>query len=427
MEALIILVLILLNGLFAMTEIAVVSSRRVRLQQMAREGNQRAQAALELADNPDRFLSTVQIGITLIGILAGAFGGATIAGGLAVLLKDVSWIAPYHQAVALILVVLAITYFSIVLGEIVPKRLALLHPEAIALATANLFKVIARIGYPAVRTLGLSSDLVMKVLGVKKSQEPPVTEEEIKVLIEEGTQAGVFAETEKDMVKSVFRLADREVSVMMTPRLEVVWLNLADPWEINHRKIIETSYSRFPVGQGSLDNVLGIVRAKDALAFCLTHQALDLRQVMTPPLFVPETAPAFQLLETFKKSRPHLALVVDEYGAIQGLVTLNDILETLVGEIRPAGTPAEPEAVQREDGSWLLDGRLPIDELKELFGLARLPEDEDGGYQTLGGLIMTHLGRIPKTADHFEWEGYRFEVVDMDGKRVDKVLVMPGG
>jgi putative hemolysin len=305
--------------------------------------------------------------------------------------------------------------------------LALLHPEAIALATANLFKVIARIGYPAVRTLGLSSDLVMKVLGVKKSQEPPVTEEEIKVLIEEGTQAGVFAETEKDMVKSVFRLADREVSVMMTPRLEVVWLNLADPWEINHRKIIETSYSRFPVGQGSLDNVLGIVRAKDALAFCLTHQALDLRQVMTPPLFVPETAPAFQLLETFKKSRPHLALVVDEYGAIQGLVTLNDILETLVGEIRPAGTPAEPEAVQREDGSWLLDGRLPIDELKELFGLARLPEDEDGGYQTLGGLIMTHLGRIPKTADHFEWEGYRFEVVDMDGKRVDKVLVMPGG
>jgi putative hemolysin len=424
MEALIILILILLNGFFAMTEIAVVSSRKVRLQQMAREGNHRAQAALDLVESPDRFLSTVQIGITLIGILAGAFGGATIAGGLAVLLKDVSWIAPYHQAVALALVVLVITYFSIVLGEIVPKRLALIHPEPIALAAAPVFKIIDLVGLPAVRLLSLSSDLVMKVLGVKKSQEPPVTEEEIKVLIEEGTQAGVFAETEKDMVKSVFRLADREVSVMMTPRLEVVWLDLADPWEINHRKIIETTYSRFPVGQGSLDNVLGIVRAKDALAFCLTHQALDLRKVMTTPLFVPETAPAFQVLDTFKRSRPHLALVVDEYGAIQGLVTLNDILEALVGEFSPADVPSEPEAVQREDGSWLLDGRLPIDELREMFGLTRLPLEEDGGYQTLGGLVMTRLGRIPKTADHFDWGRYRFEVVDMDGKRVDKVLVV---
>ncbi len=427
MEALIILVLILLNGLFAMTEMAVVSSRKVRLQQMAREGDRRAEAALELAENPERFLSTVQIGITLIGILAGAFGGVTIASWLAVYLKDISWIHPYQQAVSLFLVVLIITYFSIVLGEIVPKRLALIHAERIALSTAKLFKIIARIGYPVVRTLSLSSDLVMKILGVKKSREPPVTEEEIKVLIEQGTQAGVFDETEQDMVKSVFRLADREVSVMMTPRREVVWLDLADSWETNHRKIIETTYSRFPVGQGNLDNVLGIVRAKDALAFCLTHQALDLRKVMTPPLFVPETAPAFRLLDTFKKSRPHLALVVDEYGAIQGLVTLNDILETLVGEFQPADAPAEPEAVQREDGSWLLDGRLPLDELKELFGLTRIPQEEDGGYQTLGGLIMTHLGRIPKTADHFDWEGFRFEVVDMDGKRVDKVLVQRTG
>jgi putative hemolysin len=425
MEALIVLVLILLNGLFAMTEMAVVSSRKVRLQQMSREGDHRARAALELADNPDRFLPTVQIGITLIGILAGAFGGATIAGGLAEVLKKISWIVPYHQGAALALVVLAITYFSIVLGEIVPKRLALIHPEPIALATAKLFKVIAWIGHPAVYILGLSSDLVMKILGVKKSQEPPVTEEEIKVLIEQGTQAGVFAETEQDMVKSVFRLADREVSVMMTPRREVVWLDLADPWEINHRKIIETTYSRFPVAQDSLDNVLGVVRAKDALAFCLTHQELDLTQVAAPPLFVPETAPAFQLLETFKKSRPHLALVVDEYGAIQGLVTLNDILETLIGEIHPLGVPAEPDAVRREDGSWLLDGMMPLDELKDLFGLTKFPQEEEGGYQTLGGLVMSRLGRIPKTADHFHWEGYRFEVVDMDGKRVDKVLVQP--
>ena len=281
------------------------------------------------------------------------------------------------------------------------------------------------LGMPAVRLLGWSSDLVMKVLGVSKSKEPPVTEEEIKVLIEQGTQAGVFVETEKDMVKSVFRLADREVGVLMTPRREIVWLDLADSWEINHRKIIETTYSRFPVGQGSLDNVTGIVRAKDALAYCLTHQDLDLRRVMKPPLFVPENAPAFQLLDTFKKSRPHLALVVDEYGGIQGLVTLNDILETLVGEIPALGASAKPEIVQREDGSWLLDGLMPVDEFNDLFQLAKIPVEDTGGYQTLGGFVMTRLGRIPKAADHFEWEGYRFEVMDMDDRRVDKVLIMP--
>jgi putative hemolysin len=425
MEALIIVVLILLNGFFAMAEIAVVSSRKVRLQQMAREGDRRAETALKLADNPERFLSTVQIGITLIGILAGAFGGVTIAGGLAVYLKDIPWIHPYHQAVALALVVLTITYFSIVLGEIVPKRLALIHPERIALATASLFRVIALIGLPAVRGLSLSSDLVMKLLGVRKSQEPPVTEEEIKLLIEQGTQAGVFVETEQELVKSIFRLADREVSILMTPRRDIVWLDLDDGEEINHQKIMESPFSRFPVGQGSLDNVLGIIRAKDALAYCQSDRGLDLRAVMKAPLFVPENLPALQLLENFKKSRPHLAMAVDEYGGIQGLVTLNDILEAIVGDMPATGKPAEPGARQREDGSWLLDGLMPMDEFKDLFQLKKLPEEETGIYQTLGGFMMTQLGRIPEPADHFEWQGMRFEVLDMDGKRVDKVLVAP--
>jgi len=425
MEAVIILVLILLNGFFAMVEIAVVSSRKVRLQQMAREGDRRAEAALKLAENPERFLSTVQIGITLIGILAGAFGGVTIAGWLAIYLTDIPWIHPYQQAVALALVVLTITYFSIVLGEIVPKRLALIHPERVALATASLFRVIALIGLPAVRGLSLSSDLVMKILGVRKSQEPPVTEEEIKLLIEQGTQAGVFVETEQELVKSIFRLADREVSILMTPRRDIVWLDLDDGEEVNHRKIRESPFSRFPVGQGSLDNVLGIIRAKDALAYCQSERDLDLKAVMKSPLFVPENLPALQLLENFKKSRPHLALAVDEYGGIQGLVTLNDILEAIVGDIPATGQPAESGAKQREDGSWLLDGLMPVDEFKDLFQLKKMPQEETGIYQTLGGFMMTQLGRIPEPADHFEWQGMRFEVLDMDGKRVDKVLVVP--
>jgi putative hemolysin len=425
MEALIILVLILLNGFFVMTELAVVSSRKVRLQQMAREGDRRAAAAFELAEHPEHFLATVQIGITLIGILVGAFGGATIAGGLAVHLKEIPWIHPYQHAVALALVVLTITFFSVVLGEIVPKRLALIHPERIARATASLFRVIALIGLPAVRGLSLSSDLVMKILGVRKSQEPPVTEEEIKLLIEQGTQAGVFVETEQALVKSVFRLADREVSILMTPRRDIVWLDLDDGEEVNHHKIMESPFSRFPVGQGSLDNVLGIIRAKDALAYCQSARGLDLKAVMKPTLFVPENLPALKLLENFKKSRPHLALVVDEYGGIQGLVTLNDILEAIVGDIPATGQPAESGAKQREDGSWLLDGLMPVDEFKDLFQLKNLPEEETGIYQTLGGFMMTQLGRIPEPADHFEWQGMRFEVMDMDGKRVDKVLIVP--
>jgi putative hemolysin len=426
MEALIILALILLNGFFALTEFAVISSRKVRLQQLAQEGDRRARAALELAKAPDRVISTVQLGISLVGILAGAFGGAALSKGLADYLKEVPGLGPYHEGASFVMVVLAITYLNVVLGEIVPKRLALIHPERMAMATASLFRLVSILVHPAVRVLGLSSDLVMKILGVRKSAEPPVTEEEIKVLIEQGTQAGVFVETEKELVKSVFRLADREVSILMTPRRDMVWLDLDDQGEINHRKIVESPFSRFPVARGSLDNVLGIVRAKDALAYCLSERGLDLKAVMKPPLFVPESLTALRLLENFKKSRPHLALVVDEYGGIQGLVTLNDILEAIVGDMPTQGRPQESGAKQRDDGSWLVDGLMPVDEFKDLFQIVKkLPEEETGIYQTLGGFMMTQLGRIPEPADHFEWEGMRFEVMDMDGKRVDKILVVP--
>lgn len=426
MEILIIFLLMICNALFAMSEMAVVASRKVRLQQWANQGNTRAQVALDLAQSPNRFLSTIQVGITLIGILAGAFGGTTVARSLEGYLKGIPYLRAYSEVLSLGIVVLGLTYLSIVLGELVPKRLALNNPERIASAIAVPLRFLATITHPVVQVLTISSEGVLKLLGYQPSREPPITEEEIKVLIEQGTQAGVFAEKEKDIIKSVFRLADREVGVLMTTRLEIVWLDLNAPIEENRVKIMDHPYSRFPVAQDNLDNVLGVVRAKDLLDQGLSSQIMDLKEKMTPPLFVPENAPALHLLELFKKSRPHLALVVDEYGGIQGLVTLNDILESIVGEISSQNQPDEPQAVQREDGSWLVDGMVPVDEFKEIFDLARLPGEGSGHFQTLGGFIMMQMGRVPRPADHFEWEGLRFEVVDMDGKRIDKVLISKG-
>lgn len=425
MEIVIILFLIFCNGLFAMSEIAILASRKTRLQQWALEGNRKAQIALDLAKAPDRFLSTIQTGITLIGILAGAFGGATIAQAFEDYLKGFPGMASYRRPIALGTVVLSITFISIVLGELVPKRLALNRPETIATAVAPSLRLLAKMAYPMVQLLTLSSRIVCRLLGLRPPAESPITEEEIKVLIDQGTQAGIFVEAEKDIVKSVFRLADREVARLMTPRLDIVWLDLATSFEEIRDKMTQNPYSRFPVGQGSLDNVLGVVRAKDVMAQSLSGTPLDLQKLMTPPLFVPENLPALRLLELFKRSRPHLALVVDEYGGIQGLVTLNDLLESIVGDIPSSGQPPTPQAIQREDGSWLLDGMLPIDELKDWLKIGKLPGDDAGHFQTLGGFMMMQMGRIPSAAEYFEWGGFRFEVMDMDGKRVDKVLVVP--
>lgn len=424
-EVLFIVLLIIANGVFAMAEIAVISARKIRLQQRANEGDRKARAVLELAEAPNRFLSTIQIGITLIGILAGAFGGATLARELAAFLARAPLLAPYSDAIGLGIVVLSITYLSLILGELVPKRLALNSPERVASALATPMHLLAVIAFPAVRLLSLSTELVLRLLDVRPAPEPPITEEEIKVLIEQGTQAGIFEEAEQDMVEAVFRLGDRQVGVLMTPRTEIVWLDLDDPPEEIQRRITTTVHARFPVVQGTLDHVLGIVHAKDLLARSLEGEPFDLKACLRQPLYVPESMRALKVLELFKQSGTHMAMVIDEYGGIQGLVTLNDILEAIVGDIPSSDEAAEPPVIQREDGSWLLDGMLPVDEFKELFHLAQLPEEERGGYQTLGGLVMAHLGRIPTSADHFEWGGLRLEVVDMDGHRVDKVLVIP--
>jgi len=424
LQILIILLLILANGILAMSEIAVISARKARLEERASRGDAQARAALELANAPNEFLSAIQIGITLVGILAGAFGGATIADGLAAGLQRIPLIAPYRQAIAVGVVVMCITFLSLVFGELTPKRLALSDPERIASAMALPMQWFARVASPVVRLLTISTDLVLRVLGVRPSTEPPVTEEEIQVLIEQGTRAGVFEEAEQDMVEGVLRLGDRQISTMMTPRTEVVWFDVDDPPDVVRRKIAESAHSRFPVAHSSLDNILGIVQTKDLLMHSLTGQPLDLRTLAQRPLFVPETKPVLDVIELFRETRNHIALVIDEYGSLLGMVTINDILEGIVGDMPAVGEPAQPSAIQREDGSWLLDGLMPVDEFEDLLQV-ELPEESRGFYQTLGGFVMAQLGRIPSAADHFEWKQLRFEVVDMDGHRVDKVLVAP--
>ena len=408
-----------------MSEAAVISARKARLQQLADAGNSQARAALELATHPNEFLATVQIGITLVGILAGAFGGATIAEEIAARLSVIPFLAPYGEVIGVGIVVLGLTYFSLIIGELVPKRLALNNAERIASVVAAPMRALSAIAAPVVRLLSVSTDVVIRVLGIKPSAEPSITPEEIKILIEQGTESGVFEETEQDMIESVLRLDERQVGACMTPRTQIVWFDLEDSPEDIRRKIANSQHSRFPVIKDSLDNVLGIVRATDLLTQSLASQRLDLIALLRPPLFIPENMSALKVLELFKQKGTHIALVTDEYGGIQGMVTHNDILEAIVGYIPSAGEPAEPEAMRREDGSWLLDGLLPIDKLKEIFDLEKLPDEEHGNYQTVGGFVVTQVRSIPLVGQRFEWGKLCFEVVDMDGHRVDKVLVMP--
>lgn len=425
-EILVIFLLILLNGIFAMSEMAVVSARKVRLQQLGNQGNLNARKALALADSPNQFLSTVQIGITLISTLAGVFGGATLAEKLVVPLEQIPipLVEANSKTIALFIVVLSITYLSLVFGELVPKRLALNNPEQIAAGVASLMRFLAKFAAPAVHLLSYSTEMVLRVLNVEQPREPEITEEEIKILIEQGTEAGTFEAAEQEMLNRVLRLGDRRCSALMTPRPEIVWVDLDHSAEVNRRIISDSTHTRFPVCEGDLDNVLGIIQVNDLLARCLTGQPFDLTATLKRPLYVPESTPGLRVLELFKQSGTHIALVVDEYGVIQGLVTLNDILEEIVGDIPSIDEMDEPQAVQREDGSWLVDGMLSIEEFFDLFNITELPGEQRANYHTLAGFTIAHLGRIPKAADHFEWRGIRFEVMDMDGNRVDKVLVI---
>jgi putative hemolysin len=425
LQVAIIILLILLNGFFAMSETALVSSRKARLRQRAEEGKKGARAALELAASPNRFLSTVQIGISLIGVLAGAFGGATLAGPLADALRAVPALAPYAGPVAFGTVVVAITYLSLILGELVPKRLALNGAEGVASRVAGPMRLISVITSPAVWFLSASTEAVLRLLGASSTPELPVSEQEVEILMEEGARAGVFEEEERDLVRRALRLDDRPVRELMTPRPKVAWLDVDLPPEEVLRQAREAGHSYFPVARGDLDDLLGIVPIKEAWARQASGEPADLLGSVRPSPLVPEGAPATDALEAFKRSGLPVALVIDERGHIEGLLTLRDVLEALVGEVREEDQPVEEAIVRREDGSWLVDGLLAADELKERLGLRELPREEEAEYQTVGGMVMDALGRVPEAGDRFEWEGHSFEVLDMDGRRVDKVLASP--
>lgn len=425
-ELLFLMVLLVANGIFAMSEIAIVSARKVRLQQRADEGDKGAEAALKLADNPNDFLSTVQIGITLIGILAGAVGGATLTEKLDDLFVSIPLLAPYAANISFLLVVLLITYLSLVIGELVPKRIGLNNAETVASWISRPMAVLARLTSPFVRLLSWSGDTLLRLFGLNNIQENTVTEEEIKFMLEQGTQEGVFELSEQKMIERVFRLDDRPVTALMTPRTEVMWFDINDTQQQIMETLAEGQHSCYPVVQDNLDHVEGVVYARDLLTQALSGQPLDLQAITRPPVFVPESMSALEVLEKFKSQRVHLALVIDEYGGFHGLVSSNDILEAIVGTL-PAEENSflgdeEAEVVQRADGSWLIDGMLLTDEFKELFALDELPDEDD--YQTLGGFVMTYLGRLPTTGDRFEWDALQFEVMDMDGRRVDKVMVV---
>ncbi|MBV6624088.1 MAG: HlyC/CorC family transporter [Rivularia sp. (in: Bacteria)] len=420
-ELLIIFLLIFANAIFVMSELAIVSARKVRLQQLANQGNTRARAAFDLASSPTEFLGTVQVGITLVTIVAGAYGEQIIYERIYPIFD---FIPLYQFHLAHGAAVLIITTLAIILGELVPKRLALNHPEVIASIVALPIKSLIKITYPIVFLLNFFTDSIVRLLGIKPSTEPQVTEEEIKVLIEQGTEEGTFEEVEQDMVERVFRLGDRPVGSFMTPRPEIIWLDLKDSITQNREKIIENGYSRYPVCQEGLDDVLGIIPVTNLLARSFCGEQMDLTVGLREPIFVPESTRGLKVLELFKQTVNHVALVVDEYGVIQGLVTLNDILIEIVGDVPNEEEEEEPQAVQRDDGSWLLDGMLTMDEFFELFDMEEEIESHSrDSYQTLGGLVMTHLGRIPVATDSFEWKDMRFEVMNMDGNRVDKIMV----
>ncbi len=419
----IVLLLILLNGFFAMAEIALVSARPARLQPMAAEGNTGADAALELKADPSRLLATVQIGITIIAVLLGSFGEATLGEDLQNYLEGYpGFLGHYAHAISMAIVVLGISYFSLILGELVPKRVAMIHPEGIAASLARFMRGLARIGAPIEWLLSTTTDLLLRLLPLR-GEPAPVTDQEIGFMLREGVATGHISQGETAIVEMALRLGERRVSAVMTPRTQIEFLDLDDPEEEIRRHIRDSAYSRFPVVQGGTHQLAGIVQVKDLLAAAFDGQPFNLRAALRPPLFLPNTVTVLRALEVFKTSSEPMALVVDEYGDLEGLVTLTDILEALVGELPDAGE-TDPRIVRREDGTWLIDGMVGLDELKQVLGVTQLP-GEDPDFHSVGGYLMARLNRVPMVADRVTAGDWRFEIVEMDGRRVDRVLVAP--
>jgi putative hemolysin len=422
-EILILFLLILINGFLAMSELAVVSARKARLKLRAAEGKPGYQAALELSENPGHFLSTVQIGITTIAILTGAFGGATIAEQLAALFTSLGLDPSTSDIISVLLVVSLITYISLIIGELAPKQIALINPERVSAAVARPMKILSRITAPLVKFLSWSTSIVLGIINIKAAPEPSVSEEEVKLLIDQGAEIGVFTPIEDIIVDQVFRLSDLTVESLTTPRTEVVWLDLTDPLSDSIQKIKTSRFMFFPVVQDDLDNLQGFVKVTDLLAQSLEERTIDLQKALFEPLYIPENAPAYSLLERFRETGYEIAIVIGEYGGFQGLVTLRDLLEALVGDLPEAPDRRDPDIVRREDGTYLLDGLIPIEGFRELFNLQQLPGEDENNYRSLGGFVQYMLDHIPTEGESVSIAGCRLEVVDMDGKRVDKILV----
>lgn len=421
---LIILVLFFFNAIFAMYEIAMVSSKKTRLVARAEDGLKGAAVSLELLKDPDQqYLSAIQIMITMIDTLAGGIGGAQLSRPLAEVFKRIHWLAPFAEIAALILVVIIITYFSIVLGELIPKRIAVSKPEDVVTRLSPMIKKLSRVVRPLTKLLSSSTNLGIKLFNIDVTREPAITEEELKGYIQEGRQTGVFDEAEQIMVSGVFRLTDRRVDAIMTPHTELDWIDLDDDHDTIVRELMESSYSRLPVARGDLDRSMGIVNTKDLIGIDIHNPQFKLEDYVREPLFFPGNMQAVKAFEQFRETGIHHALVLDEYGGVEGFVTLYDILESIVGDIPLDEFDTDQDVIQRADGTWLFDGLIPIDELKEILQVDALPEEDKAGFQTLSGFVMNQMGRIPKTGQLFEWDHWRFEVMDMDGHRVDRVLV----
>jgi putative hemolysin len=425
LELSIIFVLLVANGVFSMAEIAVVSARKARLRQLADGGDARARMALELAESPNTFLATVQIGITLVGVLAAAFSGATLAEKLAEPMKQVGWLAPHASKVSFAIVVSALTYFTLVIGELVPKRFGLSNPEGIARALAGPMRKLSALAAPLVSVLSFSTEMLLKLCRFKSGQEAVVTDEEVRLLVKEGTRAGIFHPNEAAMVESVMALDRIPVRDLMTPRAKIIWINVRDPHEAIWHKIVVSGHTTFPVYEDNRDHVVGVVSVKSIYANLAAGTAVKVKDLMTPALVVTASQSASSLLEKFKQTGRHIALVADEFGGITGMVSLHDIMEAIIGELPSLDERAKPRAVRRDDGSWLVDGMLDADEFERVVPGFKLHTSADRDYQTFAGFIVKRLGHVPHEGESFQLHGFHVEVIDMDNHRVDKVLLMP--
>jgi putative hemolysin len=425
LELAIIFVLLLANGVFAMAEIAIVSARKNRLRQLAEAGDTSARRALELAESPNTFLATVQIGITLVGVLAAAFSGAAMADKLAVPLAEIAWLAPYADKVAFGIVVVVLTYFTLVIGELVPKRIGLGNPEGVASALAGPMHLLSRLGSPLVTLLGTSTDALLALFRIKPEPEVKVTEDDVRLLVREGMRGGVFHAQEPAMIESVMAFDRLPVCDLMTPRAKIIWINVNDPHETIWHRVVISAHTTFPVYEGRRDNVIGTVTVKAIYANLAAGVAINVRDLITPALVVPESQPVSSLLEKFKSTGKHVALVSDEFGGISGLVTLHDIMEAIVGELPSPEDRLKPKAVRRDDGSWLVDGLIDAGDFAQAVTDFPLPPAVQRDYETLAGFIVKHLGHVPEEGESFRLHGYLVEVIDMDGLRVDKVLLIP--